>query len=54
LNKITVFDPEPMPKPEQIFSKSKGDQYFSTFDVTKGYWQVPITDEDMEYTAFVT
>jgi len=54
LNKITVFDPEPMPKPEQIFSKLKGDQYFSTFDVTNGYWQVPMTDEDKEYMAFVT
>jgi len=28
LNKITVFDPEPMPK--QIFSKLKRDQYFAT------------------------
>jgi len=37
LNKITVFDPEPMPQPEQIFSKLEKDRYFSTFDVTKGY-----------------
>jgi len=43
-----------MPKPEQIFSKLKGDQYFSTLDVTKGYWQIPMTDEDKEYVAFVT
>jgi len=54
LNKITAFDPEPLPKPEQVFSKLKGDQYFSTFDVTKGYWQVSMTDEDKEYTAFVS
>jgi len=27
LNKITVFDPEPMPQPEQIFSKLEKDRY---------------------------
>jgi len=52
LNEITVLDPEPMPKPEQIFSKLKVDQYFPTFDVTKGYWQIPMTDE--EYMALST
>jgi len=30
------------------------DKYFSTFDVTKGYWQIPVTEEDKTFTAFVT
>jgi len=54
LNKITVFYPEPMPQPEQIFSKLEKDRYFSTFDVTKGYWQIPMNANDKAYTAFVT
>jgi len=54
LNKVTVFDPEPMPQPEQIFAKLEKDQYFSTFDFSKGYWQVPMTEEDKAFTAFVT
>jgi len=54
LNKVTVFDPEPMPQPQQIFAKLEKDQYFSTFDVSKGYWQVPMTEEDKAFTAFVT
>ena len=54
LNKVTVFDPEPMPQPEQIFAKLEKDQYFSTYEFSKGYWQVPMTDEDKPYTAFVT
>ena len=54
INKVTVFDPEPMPQPEQIFAKLEKDQYFSTYDFSKGYWQVPMTDEDKAYTAFVT
>jgi len=53
-NKITVFDPEPMPQPEQVFSKLEKDRYFSTFDVTKGYWQIPMNANDKAYTAFVT
>jgi len=32
LNKVTVFDPEPMPQPEQVFAKLENDQYFCTFD----------------------
>ena len=51
LNKVTVFDSEPMPQPEQIFAKLKKDQYFSTFDFSKGYWQVPMTEEDKAFTA---
>ena len=42
LNKITVFDPEPMPQMQEIFSGLTGSQYFSKFDFCKGYWQVPM------------
>ena len=43
-----------MPQPEQIFSKLEKDRYLSTFDVTKGYWQIPMNAKDKAYTAFVT
>jgi len=54
LNKITVFDPEPMLQPEQIFAMLEKDRYFSTYDVTEGYWQVPMNVNDKAFTAFVT
>lgn len=54
VNKVTIFDPEPMPQPEQIFAKLQKDRYFSTFDVTKGFWQIPMRASDKPYTAFVT
>jgi len=54
LNKITVFDPEPMPQPEQIIAKLEKDRYFSAFDVTKGYWQVPMNPSVKAFIAFVT
>jgi len=35
--------------------KSKPTQpHFSTYDFSKGYWQVPMSDEDKAFTAFVT
>lgn len=53
LNSVTVFDPEPMPKSEDIFVKLTGDKYFSKFDLSKGYWQVPMRQEDKDKTTFV-
>ena len=38
LNSATIFNPEPMPTAEEIFAKLAGDQYFSKFDFSKGYW----------------
>ena len=29
-------------------------QYYSTIDLTKRYWQIPMADEDIHKTAFVT
>ena len=37
LNKITVFDAEPMPSMEQIFSKLAGCKFISKLDLSKGY-----------------
>ena len=37
LNKLTVFDPEPMPTAEHFFQKLNGDKYFTRIDLSKGY-----------------
>ena len=37
LNKITVFDAEPMPSMEQIFAKLAGYKFISKLDLSKGY-----------------
>ena len=54
LNKLTVFDPEPMPAAEHLFQKLSGDKYFTRIDLSKGYWQISIPEEDITKTAFVT
>ena len=53
LNSITIFDPEPMPTAEEIFAKLAGDRFSSKFDLSKGYWQVPVREEDRDFTTFV-
>ena len=54
LNKLTVFDPEPMPAAVDLFQKLNGDEFFSKIDLSKGYWQVTIPEVDISKTAFVT
>jgi len=37
INRVTVFDAEPMPNAEDIFSRLSGLRYFSRLDLSKGY-----------------
>jgi len=53
LNCVTVFDPEPIPTSKEIFAKLSGDRFFSKFDLSKGYWQVPVRKEDRDVTTFI-
>ena len=54
LNKITVFDAEPMSNSEEIFVKLAKDNFFTKIDLAKGYWQIPVKQSDRPKTAFVT
>ena len=47
LNKLTVFDPEPMTSAIDVFEKMSGDCYFTTINLTKGYWQISVAEEDI-------
>ena len=42
LNKITEFDPEPIPSSDDLFTKLGGSKYFSKLDLSKGYWQIKV------------
>lgn len=54
LNKITEFDAEPIPDPEEIFCRLSGASYFTKIDLAKGYWQIPVSPKDKHKTAFQT
>ena len=43
-----------MPTAEHLFQKLSGDKFYPKIDVSKGYWQITIPEEDIPKTAFVT
>ena len=49
-----MFNPEPMPAVLDLFQKLNGDKFFLKIDLSKGYWQVTIPEENIPKTAFVT
>lgn len=54
VNKIVRFDAEPITDVEHLFSELSNARYFSKLDLTKGYWAIPIDEEDRDKTAFTT
>eukprot|EP00745_Piridium_sociabile_P002381 TRINITY_DN1145_c0_g1_i6.p1 TRINITY_DN1145_c0_g1~~TRINITY_DN1145_c0_g1_i6.p1 ORF type:complete len:1434 (+),score=199.20 TRINITY_DN1145_c0_g1_i6:329-4630(+) len=54
LNKVTVFDAEPIPNVESLFCQLSGAHFFTKIDLSKGYWQILVKEEDRPKTAFQT
>ncbi|CEO96193.1 hypothetical protein PBRA_009722, partial [Plasmodiophora brassicae] len=54
LNDVTIGDAYPMPRVDDALAAMQGASWFSAFDLTSGYWQVPVAEEDRAKTAFVT
>ena len=45
LNSLTKKDSHPLPRICKTFDSLVGAVYFSTFDLTSGFWQVPMAEE---------
>ncbi|KAL0173009.1 hypothetical protein M9458_033320, partial [Cirrhinus mrigala] len=54
LNEVSEFDGYPMPRVDELLDRLGRARYISTLDLTKGYWQVPLSPEDKAKTAFST
>ena len=54
LNKITVFDAEPIPNVEDLIVRLAHSRFFTKIDLAKGYWQILVLPEDRPKTAFAT
>ncbi|KAI2645181.1 Transposon Ty3-I Gag-Pol polyprotein [Labeo rohita] len=54
LNEVSDFDSYPMPRVDELLEHLGRARYITTLDLTKGYWQVPLTDEAKPKTAFST
>ena len=52
LNKKTVKDAYPLPRPDEIQDQLMGSTIFSTLDLTSGYWQLLVHAADRPKTAF--
>ncbi|KRZ01677.1 Retrovirus-related Pol polyprotein from transposon opus [Trichinella zimbabwensis] len=49
-----VLDAHPLPRIDDTFDALSGAKWFSTMDLSSGFWQVEVEEKDMERTAFCT
>ncbi|GFO03184.1 hypothetical protein PoB_002968900 [Plakobranchus ocellatus] len=54
LNAVTVFDAENIRWQEDLFNQLSHATIFSSCDLCKAYWQIPLHPESRKYTAFQT
>ena len=54
VNAVTRKDAYPLPRVDETLETLAGSKWFSTLDLISGYWQVEVSPEDREKTAFTT
>ena len=52
LNSCLVANQHPLPSKDYIWQRIQGCNVFSKFDLTKGFWQIKVKEEDRYKTAF--
>lgn len=52
LNARTVKDAHPLPHQSDALAALGGNAFFSTMDLTSGFYNVPLHEDDKKYTAF--
>ena len=52
LNSLTVKDSHPLPRICETLESLAGAAHYSMFDMNSGFWQVPMSPESKQYTAF--
>ena len=54
LNAVTKPDRFPLPRIDDMLDELGNTRYFSTLDLSSGYWQVRMSEASREKTAFIT
>ncbi len=54
VNAVSKFDAYPMPRVDELLDRLGAARFYSTLDLTKGYWQIPLSPLSKEKTAFTT
>lgn len=52
LNKVSVRDAYPLPYVSDTLDKLREAKYLSSLDIKSAYWQIPMSAESKQYTAF--
>ena len=54
LNEVTVSDAFPLPRIDDLIDRVGKAKFLTKIDLSKGYWQVPLDEEAVPISAFVT
>ena len=54
LNKLTIKNRYPLPRIDDLFDQLQGASYFSKIDLSTGYHQLRVSEEDVPKTTFRT
>jgi hypothetical protein len=54
LNMVTTDDKYPLPNMGDLSARLDGCTIFTKLDLQKGYFQVPVAEEDIKKTAIIT
>ena len=54
LNSVSQMDAYPMPRVDDLIDRLGDAKFITTLDLSRGYWQVPVREEDQAKTAFTT
>lgn len=54
LNAVVKKDSYPLPRVDDSLDQLGGNEFFTTLDLASGFWQIPLTQDAKEKTAFIT
>ena len=54
VNSVSIPDAFPLPRVDDLIDKIGSAKYITKIDLSKGYWQVPMSKESIPVSAFVT
>ena len=54
LNRKTVKDKYPLPRIDDLLDNIEGNSFYTTLDLASGYHQIPVAEDSISKTAFVT
>nr|CAD2193912.1 unnamed protein product [Meloidogyne enterolobii] len=54
LNKVTITDPYPLPRMDEVINKVAGKCWYSRLDLASGFWQIPLDRESSHKCGLIT